>query len=372
MARETKTIIVNAANIASGGSIGVATSIYDAFAKNEDFVFTFLVSPAVRQRLEPRVGTATIIEIDGIGFRGLTKLRSFHAIERRLGPDLVFTVFGPTYWKPKVPHVVGFAWPHLIYRESPYFEKMGALRKALVHLKIIVKRFQFKKTATCFITESNDVSKRLQKALDVPKSRIFTVHNCLPSNFSGYQGKGFSKLGKKGKKTVLMVSAYYPHKDFTLIPDILKHLALKGRRDVDIVTTLPSKIYQKLNGEQDPCWRNLGPVDLVQLPSVYEQADAVLHTSLLECFSVAYLEAMFMCKPIVVPSLPFATNVCREVGFFYRPDDPDDAATVLLDALAWTGGERLEKGRTIAESFGSSEKRAEKYLEIIAKVLFVS
>ena len=33
----------------------------------------------------------------------------------------VFTVFGPSYWRPKVPHLCGYAKPQYIFKNSPFF-----------------------------------------------------------------------------------------------------------------------------------------------------------------------------------------------------------------------------------------------------------
>src|SRR5688572_11945307 len=36
-------------------------------------------------------------------------------LEDEFNPDVVYTIFGPSYWLPKAPHVIGFAIPALLY-----------------------------------------------------------------------------------------------------------------------------------------------------------------------------------------------------------------------------------------------------------------
>lgn len=363
-----KKVIVNASNIASGGSIGVAVSTARHFLKNGNFHFIILASPAVRACLDSCDRSENIIEIDAIGLKGLLNWRRFRSIEKEVEPDAVFTIFGPTHWQPRVPHLVGFAWPHLVFQESPYFAKLNAVEHFVIRTKIEIKKYQFKKTATSFVTESQEVSRRLSHVLDLPEGSVATVSNCLPASFHLYSGDQRADRNVRERTKVLMVSAYYPHKNFEFIPRLIAALASKKEEGIDIVTTLPSTAYRDLNIEKSSRWLNIGPVELSALPSIYEDADCVLHTSLLECFSVSYLEAMFMYKPIVVPDLPFARDVCEEVGFFYDPDDPHDAADAILNCLASVDRDRLERGRRRAQNFGTGEDRANKYLEIIDRL----
>ena len=45
----------------------------------------------------------------------------FSRIEREFSPDGVFTTSGPSYWRPRAPHLVGYNLPHHIYPDSPFF-----------------------------------------------------------------------------------------------------------------------------------------------------------------------------------------------------------------------------------------------------------
>ena len=42
-------------------------------------------------------------------------VRELNSLAQIIKPDVVFSVFGPTYWRPKCNHVMGFAIPHIIY-----------------------------------------------------------------------------------------------------------------------------------------------------------------------------------------------------------------------------------------------------------------
>ena len=68
-------------------------------------------------------------------------------LEKKFKPDLVFIVFGPSYWKPKAKSIQGFAIPHIVYPQiSDLLYKDRPINKILLNL--------FKSDAYIFMQQS--------------------------------------------------------------------------------------------------------------------------------------------------------------------------------------------------------------------------
>ena len=58
---------------------------------------------------------------------------------------------------------------------------------------------------------------------------------------------------------------------------------------------------------------NLGTIDLKKCSEIYRQCSVVLQPSLLEVFSATYIEAMYFQRPLLVPDVVFARDICKKV-----------------------------------------------------------
>ena len=60
------------------------------------------------------------------------------------------------------------------------------------------------------------------------------------------------------------------------------------------------------------------------MPDIYSQCDALLMPTLLESFSIVYLEAMYYRLPILTSEMWFAKAVCGDAAMFFDPFDAED------------------------------------------------
>ena len=93
--------------------------------------------------------------------------------------DLVLTVFGPAYWRPRVPHVCGFALSQYIYENSPFFKLQSSWERWKLALKRWVHMRSFRRDADAYITEHDPISAALREL--IPGKPVYTVPNsCNP------------------------------------------------------------------------------------------------------------------------------------------------------------------------------------------------
>ena len=157
-------IFVNCSNISKGGGIQVARSII-SHMYSHGIDFHAVVSPELLVQLSDDIQQKTST------YRILPNLRNIITGRDRYldiklkqsKANVVLSIFGPTYWNPRVSrHVVGYAKPHYIYRDSPFFDlisrrhrlKLNILRK--IHLR------DFKRNADIIYTETDDVTSKLR------------------------------------------------------------------------------------------------------------------------------------------------------------------------------------------------------------------
>ena len=124
------------------------------------------------------------------------------------------------------------------------------------------------------------------------------------------------------------------------------------------------------NDKYDSYINYLGNVPLNQLPSLYQQMDVLLMTSLLETFSTTYLEAMAMKVPIVASDMPFSRDICAEAALYCSPLKADEYAEkiLLLHNNISVKNELIQKGEQNLKRFGTSMDRTKKYIEIIEQI----
>ncbi|EKB48605.1 glycosyltransferase [Cecembia lonarensis] len=286
-----------------------------------------------------------------------------NVLEQGFKPTVVFSLFGPTYWRPKSKHIVGFAKPQYIYRDSPFFYGMSIKSKFFLKFKEVLHLRDFQKNADILISENKDVSLRLGKIFS--KKEIFTVSNYYNQVFDHPENwdETINLPPFKGI-SLLTLSANYPHKNLKIIPQVLKALQeidadLKFRFIVTL-KDLPDYLISE-------AIVNVGQVRIEQCPHLYNQVNAVFIPTLLECFTATYPEAMRMGKPILTSDLPFARGICGSSAIFFDPLNPEDIARKIVDLSSNENlhSHLVKDGFDQLKNFDNYLDRTKKYLEII-------
>ncbi len=140
----------------------------------------------------------------------------------------------------------------------------------------------------------------------------------------------------KTKWKLLYLTKYYPHKNIEGACDAI-NLARKKGEDVCLFLTLnpkESNACKKLideieNNRYGNGVKNLGTVDLADIPSIYNHCDAVFIPTLLESYSATFLEAMAYKKPLLTSDRAFAREICGNAAIYFEPL----SVTSMLDAI---------------------------------------
>ena len=85
--------------------------------------------------------------------------RKMRNLEKIIKPDCVFSVFGPSWWTPKAPHLMGYAYPHYVYPDSPFFDNINLFEKFKINLFKKIHLFFLRKKLKHYISPENNDEK---------------------------------------------------------------------------------------------------------------------------------------------------------------------------------------------------------------------
>jgi glycosyltransferase involved in cell wall biosynthesis len=373
-------ILVNTTNIRIGGGVQKAVEFVRATrAYDRGHVFAYALSDVVANNLRgvtDLAGQEALVA--GVSpARPLARratVRGLRDLERRFRPDVVYSVFGPTYVSFGAPHLMGFAVPWVTH---PNRYAWDALRSPLTrawYWAWIQRAVHSTRSATRWVLETEVAAGGLARVLGVERGRCHVIPNSPAEHYYRAAGRAWEPFGPMRKErsddfNLLVFSAWYPHKNLELVPRVA---AETRKRD-------PSRSYRFFLtfDRSSPAWTriqrdaarlgvadrvaNLGTIPIADGPRLYGSADALFLPTLLESFTATYPEAMCMGRPIVTTDLDFAREICGDAGLFFPPGDATAAAEAVVRTasdeslrhdLVRRGQERLAGSKTPEQIYG--------------------
>lgn len=364
--------LINCSNLKNGGGLQVADSICRQLYKFQGHFFFVVLSSHLGATLEAMesVGNVKCMTYDlKDDCRSLLLGRNWF-LDRLVDNnniDAVLTVFGPSRWRPCVPHLCGFARAQLIKDVNPNVKSNFKER-----LTYAVWRWGFRKSSDTFYTENVYISAMLPKIIHGAK--VYTVTNYYNQVFDhSEQWKKTINLNDNAHEktvTMLTVSSTAVHKNLDIMVPVSEYLERVhpdfNFRFVLTCNEAPFPLPEYLRKH----FVFIGKVDVSECPNLYEQADIMFMPTLMECFTATYPEAMRMGVPIVTTDLEFARGLCDEAACYYSAVDAKAAAEAIYKVaidkeyaqkLVAAGKEQLKK-------FDNYEQRAEKLITILEEI----
>jgi glycosyltransferase involved in cell wall biosynthesis len=371
-------ILINLSTVNGGGATQVATAVLEDLKVSNSNDFVVVLSPSLYGFIETNKYPPNFkfywlkkhISSSVINF--LKTIKELKNIERINNVDFVFTVFGPSYWTPKKTHLMGYAIPHYVYSESPFFNKLSLKELFLFNMKKYLQFFYIKNNSKYYHVETEDVKRRLSASFNIPLNNIFVVSASIHPCYFESDLRQDIKIESSGKfdAKLISISSTAKHKNLLIINEVLPILKNEYGLNVQFILTLPSVFFSNNFDINDKNIINIGPVRIENCPSLYEQSDFVFSPSLLECFSAVYPEAMFMQKPLLVSDLPFSNEVCKEAALYFSPLSPKDLAEKINQLIKSMNNQSdlIEAGNKRFKDFPTSNQRTNLFLKIIREV----
>ncbi|EIF51219.1 glycosyltransferase family 4 protein [Sulfurovum sp. AR] len=370
-------IIINTSNLYVGGGLQVALSFINELKElNKHYQYHVFLSIAVSDQIDEDSFS------DNFHFYLIKKspaslktrkaiLRKLDTLETLIKPDIVFTVFGPSYWKPKTKHLMGFAIPWLINPQSSAFTQLPLLKRLIVRAKLLYQKKYIREYADYYVVESLDTKNKLSSVLDISNHKIEVIGNTVSKLYFEKEFSNFTMPEKMDDEVrFITISHNYAHKNLKIINKLIPYIE-KIEIPIRFFVTIDKQSYKTLFNGLEKYVLNLGPVQAIDCPSIYQQSDVMFLPTLLECFSASYPEAMKMELPILTSNYSFATDICGDAALYFDPLDPKD----IMDKIQMLIKDKklridlVEKGKKRLEKFETSRSRAEKYLLLCKSIV---
>lgn len=367
-------ILVNASNIGLGGATQVTHSFCSSLNQFPEIDFVVVI-PERLSDLAKEISAFSNVKVYSYHITNNWKTYLF-ARDKFLDNlvvsehiDVVFSVFAPTWWTPRVPHLCGFALAHLVMPESPFFKSLSLSQKIKQHIRIKQMTYFFGRSSSYFYTENQLISDRLKDLLRCKK--VYTITNYYNQVFDQPEKQVFKHIPSFDGLTMLTLSSFNSHKNLPISIEIAKYLQKKYPSfKFRFVFTVREEQFPDIPNELKENFLFLGPVTINECPSLYEQCDFEFQPTLLECFTATYPEAMRMKKPIITTDLEFARGLCGDSAVYYAPVSAKDAAEKIYSlASDYNKQEELfTKGLEQLKNFDSYNDRSRKLIEACLNV----
>lgn len=252
---------------------------------------------------------------------------------------------------------------------SPLFWKLPDI-PIKTKLFVLLQRFFFGKAlkgAARIGIQRRGLIDEIQRLWKIPRDRFVLVPNSpsIPDN-SGNGGADF-KLREKYPDRILFLfpSLYARHKNFEILTEAVERLE-KTRLDGPeplICLTLDEnsqghekgaeKLVNKIRrSKARKYFCLLGEVSHDRMRALFNEVDVILYPSVIDSFSVIFLDAMECGRPIVAADLPHARDVCQDAAVYFTWNDAAGLAAAVeklssdaefRDALVRKGLERVQE-----------------------------
>ena len=254
-------------------------------------------------------------------------------LENKLNPDVVYSITAPSYFRFKAPEVMRFTNPWVTHPNKYAWSLLSWKEKIYYYLYNLNQKRMIKK-AHYFITQTETCAKGIQYITGVPKSRIKVISNVLPAIFNTLDN---TPVLRGDFVNIACVGAATVHKNFDLIPDVLKTFKEQGYGNIRMHVTLPYddpillKIQKKLQiyGLSDMLI-NHGRLLQNELGEMYRGCQFCYLPTLLEVFSASVLEAMYYGLPIVASNFEFNSEILEDSCLYYEPKNAIDAVNKFI------------------------------------------
>jgi glycosyltransferase involved in cell wall biosynthesis len=371
-------ILINTATTNEGGGVQVANSFLQECKSIHEHEYIVILGKTLGESIKQETFPSNFT-FYRIHYRPANRVYSlknrvifFRKIEKKHQPDVVFTTSGPPYWRSKAPHLVGYNLPHYIYPKSPFFNTITLKERIIWFLKGVNIKYFFRRDGDAFVTQTDDVRDRIKKLFKTNK--VYTVTNTFNTLYSS-DYPVVKKLPEKHRDKefrLLLLSAFYEHKNFAIIPKVIDELKKREIHNIKFVLTISDeKININFSKDQQQYIYGLGRVPMNECPSLYDECDAMFLPTFLECFSASYPEAMVMKKPILTSDLGFARSVCDGAALYFDPCHAVDIVNKIMklyeDEVLYNS--LIEKGKERLNYFDTASGRARKYIYYCEKLV---
>ena len=256
--------------------------------------------------------------------------KELRSLEQKLKPNVIYSITAPSYFTFKTREVMRFTNPWVTHPNKYSWVTMSLLKQLRTRIYCWNQRRMMRK-ASYFVTQTETTKKGIMRITGAPSENVKVVNNVLPQVFKGLQN---TPKPQDGSWTdIACVGAPVPHKNFDILPAVVKELNALDVENVRFHVTIPldNPLLSLYKRELD----SLGLSDRIithgrcsqmDLAEMYRGCQLCFLPTLLEVFSASTLEAMYFRLPVVATNFDFNREVMGDSCLYYEPMNAKDAA----------------------------------------------
>ncbi|MDG1463121.1 MAG: hypothetical protein P8R04_06065, partial [Gammaproteobacteria bacterium] len=179
-------VLVNATTLVKGGGVQVATSfaVEAERASAKDICWHYVVSKEVASELEALdVYPQRFYVLEGSPARSRFYRQQLLELEKKIQPDVVFSVFGPAFVKFSSPHLMGMGNGWVTHSTWLAFKSLGGAKAILKQLAGAVYKGYWARQADRWVVEADNSRIGMIERLHLPPSAIAVVPNSCAALF---------------------------------------------------------------------------------------------------------------------------------------------------------------------------------------------
>ncbi|PMG95100.1 glycosyltransferase [Vibrio breoganii] len=357
-------IAINATNLHVGGGVQVASSFIYELSKlilERSLVISVFVSEKVHENILDDIDISVFNSYRVINTYGLRNKCSLFD-----DYDVLFTVFGPYYsFNKNLVEITGFAQPWICYPDNKVYEQLNIFQRSINRLSFKVKDKFFRKSDV-LIVEADHVREALI-AQGYKQDKIKVVNNTVSDVFESKNKWVEVNYSRSERFTLGFIGRNYIHKNIKRLKEVNKILLEKYDVCCDFVFTLTDDEMKENEFIGMDNFVSVGPIKVEQCPDFYNNIDALIFPSLLECFSATPIEAMKMDTLVIASKLPFIVDVCKDSARYFNPLDNHDIARAIYEAVTESNINKqyVALAKQLLNNSSTAKNRAISYLDII-------
>lgn len=303
-----KIILINASNVNGGGAL----SYLRWFIKNKEN-FKQKLKFIVLKELQIK-GDKDFYVLNNSPSKSFASRKYVREIEKDCKPDLIYTIFGPSYVNFRSKHLMGigdgwvFFWSFKLLSDV---YKKDFLQLFLKFFEILYKFYYFR-FANFYFCESSILKKKLKSNIFFSNKKCFVIKNLdKQDNFkkkSNFEIK-YKKYFNKKYINILYVTDFRIHKNINYINQVFQKYNTKynSEKKIRLILTVKKKYFLKIKNNLRELNKNyiinLGNVDYEDLKEIYNLSDFTILPSLIETFSSNIVESIKYNKVILLSNI---------------------------------------------------------------------
>lgn len=311
-------ILVNAANLASGGALTILENFYRYAPKNS--IFLIKNKELKKYLIKARPNGPELIIIPAWTkkpyFLFLYYYYWINNFSKKNGVNEIISL-GNIATKTKINQKLYIHWPYFAY---------GLNIGKNANLSTKVKRYFryffiyfFSRYANTWIVQTDVMVRKISEKKNSYNKKIIKIYPGI-NKINSTEIK--STFNKKEIINLIYPSLYYSHKNFESLFNTGKSIDYLNL-PYKISLTLPVDIFNSLGFNKLSSIQNLGVLGKDELHNQYLQHDALIMPTKLETFGLPYIEAMTYSLPILTSDKDFSREICSKYAIYFDPDNSD-------------------------------------------------